>query len=182
MGATSSLECNTSSQRRRDPQLMIPAKSSPSTSSTKTSGGREDQRKRIRASSNPHVWALLGREPEVNTKQHRQSIQVQPVISEVRLDVELGHRRAVSDAQVVSSRPIDIDERVPDKSVLQAITQRFYLLSDLRSWIEWWNRLGHSVPAACGGEQSPSAAMRLRAVLEQHEMQLGISSPTVHAS
>jgi hypothetical protein len=117
-------------------------------------------------SSNPLLWSVLGYQTEPGEADDRkpQFIRTQPVLSEVHLDVEADrHQQAELDADRSS---FDYDNESGDKSLIQTVSQRLSLLSDLQGLLAWCKRLSaHGDPVH--GVRPPSAATKLRAVLEQ---------------
>lgn len=170
--APSSDENATSQQRSHPHSANLAQDEAPLPSAT---------RKRPSTTSNPHIWALVGRETEPGTQPQRQNIQTQPVISEVHLDVEADHHQGDAYVHMASNDPFNLEGSEVNRSMLKTVTQRMSLLSDLQRWLEWFKNIGHSSPSTDGGKPSRSAEMKLKAVLERHEMQLNIPRPAIHA-
>ena len=121
-----------------------------------------------RKTSDPRIWSLC-RETEAGAQSRRQSIQTQPVTSEVHLDVEAGHHQG--DVSTLENR-LDLEGHGIDRSMAQVVTQRLSLLSDLQGWLEWFKNIGHCSQMSCGATPFPSAEAKLKAVLERHDLQL----------
>lgn len=165
--------------RRPDPQRTASEAMNPVPMPSTMPSQQPSQASNTLATSIPLLWGRLGREPGIDSQVDRQCIQTQPVISEIHLDVEAEryrHHQRELDAAWASTHPLNDNNHAVNKSLVRNAAERLSLLSDLQGWLQWWKGVGHQ-PEQTEADASPSAEMKLRAVLELHNMRLAAPTP-----
>ncbi|EEP79024.1 predicted protein [Uncinocarpus reesii 1704] len=140
----------------------------PSTGESRSqSQSRSSRGTKTRPSSFP--WALVGKSANHGNRANRQSIQTQPLISEVYLDAEAGGTARLStETDWPFALPNHSDE---EKSVLKLAAERLSIVTDIRGLLGWFK---HARQQRGSGEDGacPTAERKLRELLQKQDTQL----------